>query len=218
MGTWARAIWLSMFVASLALSSWADEKKLPIAEKAGSSTPKAKAAPPQPSTLAELVTQLKDPAVAKRRMAAQQLGARGVRSMEAVPALIEALGDPEPAVRASVAEAIGGIGITAKSAVPALLKSLKDPDPLVRETAAEALSDIGADAPKIIPALVELLNDEDMNVCCAGARAIGDFRAAARDAVPALQQLQKQDKHPLVREAAAEALQIIQKAMQRLDS
>jgi HEAT repeat protein len=169
-------------------------------------------------TVGELKEQLKDKAIVVRRVAAQQLGALGIRALEAVPAMIEALGDPEPVVRASVAEALGGIGVTAKAAVPALLKLLKDSNADVRETAAEALADIGVDAPKVVPALLELLTDADMNVRCAAAKSLGDFRAAARDAVPALEKLKTQDKHPLVREAAVEALQTIQKAMQKLGS
>ena len=65
---------------------------------------------------------------------------------------------------------------------------------------------------------MELLTDSDMNVRCAGAKSIGDFRAAAQDAVPALKKLQQNDKHPLVREAASEALATIQKAVQKLGS
>jgi HEAT repeat protein len=166
----------------------------------------------------ELIKQLKDQSVVNRRTAAQQLGARGVRAVEAVPAMIEALGDSEAVVRSSVAEALGGIGVTAKASVPTLLKLLKDADAGVRETAAEALADIGADAPKVVPALLELLSDKDMNVRCAAAKSLGDYRSAAQDAIPALKKLQQQDKHPFVREAAAEALDTISKAIRRLDS
>jgi len=88
----------------------------------------------------------------------------------------------------------------------------------VRETAAEALADIGVDAPKVVPALLELLSDGDVNVRCAAAKSLGDFRAAARAALPALEKMQKQDKHWLGRDAATEALETIQKALQKLDS
>lgn len=187
-------------------------------EQSGKASPNTPAAATKAATIEELKTQLKDKSPSVRRLAAQQLGGRGVRAMDAVPALIEALNDTEPVVRNGAAEALGGIGITARSAVPALIQRLKDSDANVRETAAESLSDIGVDAPKVIPELLKLLSDEDMNVRCAGARAIGDFRGAAREAVEALKKLQKQDKHPLVREAAGEALETIQRAMQRLDS
>lgn len=188
------------------------------ADLPGKADPNTPAANAKPATIEELKTQLKDKSPSVRRKAAQQLGGRGVRAMEAVPALIDTLGDAEPTVRSSAAEALGGVGIMARAALPALIKLLKDADANVRETAAEALSDIGVDAPKVIPELMNLLSDEDMNVRCAGARAIGDFRGAARDAVEALQKLQKQDKHPFVREAAGDALQTIQRALQRLDS
>src|SRR5262245_26181911 len=195
----------------------ADQKGVPV-EKSAPGKADEKATPAKPPTIAELKTQLKDKSVFLRRTAAQQLGALGIRALEAVPAMIEALGDSESVVRASVAEALGGIGVTAKAAVPTLLKLLKDPNADVRETAAEALADIGVDAPKVVPALLELLSDSDMNVRCAAAKSIGEFRGAAREAVPALEKMQKQDKHALAREAAAEALQTIQKAMQKLGS
>ena len=195
----------------------ADQKGAPP-EKSAQGKADEKAKEVKPPTIAELTAQLKDKTPYVRRLAAQQLGARGIRALEAVPAMIEALGDSEAIVRATVAEALGGIGVTAKAAVPTLLKLLKDPDAYVRETAAEALADIGVDAPKVVPALMELLTDSDMNVRCAGAKSIGDFRAAAQDAVPALKKLQQNDKHPLVREAASEALATIQKAVQKLGS
>ena len=205
-------------VIGFGLTSARGDTKSAKADEPGKASPNAPAAGTKPATIEELKTQLKDKSPKVRRMAAQQLGGRGVRAMEAVPALIDTLNDSDPAVRSTAAEALGGIGVTARSAVPALIKLLKDPDANVRETAAESLSDIGVEAPKVIPELIGLLTDEDMNVRCAGARAIGDFRGAARDAVGALQKLQQNDKHPLVREAAAEALQTIQRAMQRLDS
>lgn len=205
-------------VVGVGLTAARSDTKNAGADQPGKADPKSIPAGTKPATIVELKAKLKDKSASVRRGAAQQLGGRGVRSMEAVPALIETLGDSEAVVRGSAAEALGGIGITARSAVPALLKLLQDPDPNVRETAAESLADIGVDAPKVIPELLKLLTDEDMNVRCAGARSIGDFRGAARDAVGALQKLQQQDKHPLVREAAAEALQTIRKASQQLDS
>jgi hypothetical protein len=57
-----------------------------------------------------------------------------------------------------------------------------------------------------------------MNVRCAAARSIGDFGTAARTAVLALQNAQKNDKHPVVREAAADALKAIDRAARKLDS
>src|SRR5262249_7399784 len=132
-------------------------KPTPPSNEKGGSAGKAKAV--KPPTISELKAQLKDPSANVRRSAVQQLGALGVRAMEAVPAMIDALADAEPTVRTSAAEALGGIGVTAKSAVPTLLKLLKDSDANVRETAAEALADIGVDAPKVVPALLELLND-----------------------------------------------------------
>jgi HEAT repeat protein len=191
-------------------------KPTPPHTEKGVAANRAKAA--KPLTIPELKAQLKDSSAVVRRSAAQQLGSHGVRALEAVPAMIEALADTEPMVRATVAEALGGIGVTAKSAVPTLIKLLKDSNASVRETAAEALADIGVDAPKVVPALMELLSDSDMNVRCAGAKSLGDYRAAARDALPALEKMQKQDKHPFARDAAAEAVQSIKKALQKLDS
>lgn len=188
----------------------------PVKPVAHGADPNAK--PGKAPTIKELTEQLKDKSAQVRRMAVQQLGARGVQSLEAVPNMITALDDSEAAVRASAAEALGGIGVTAKSAVPALLKKLKDASPDVRESAAEALADIGVDAAKVVPALMELLSDGDMNVRCAAASSLGDFRGAARDAIPALEKIKKNDKHPFVREAAADALQTIHKSMQKLDS
>jgi HEAT repeat protein len=188
-------------------------------DASGAAQPGATAAPTAEATIEELIAGLKHKEVSKRRLAALTLGHRGPRAAAAVPALVAALKeDKEPAVRAQAAEALGGIRILAKAALPDLLNALKDADASVRETAAEALADIGSDAAKVIPALLPLLSDADMNVRCAAARSIGDFGTAARTAVPALQNAQKNDKHPFVREAAADALKDIDRATRKLDS
>jgi HEAT repeat protein len=205
---------LAACLISFVAAAPADQK--PVVAKSGQADEKAKNT--NPPTISQLKEQLKDKSPQVRREAAQQLGGRGVRALEAVPAMIDALGDSEALIRASVCEALGNIGVTAKAAVPTLLKLLKDPSADVRETAAEALADIGVDAPKVVPALLELLSDGDVNVRCAAAKSLGDFRAAARAALPALEKMQKQDKHWLGRDAATEALETIQKALQKLDS
>jgi len=68
--------------------------------------------------VAEVAAQLKDKDAKARRLAAQELGRRGVKAVAAVSALKEALSDTAPEVRTAAAEALGGIGVTAKSAVP----------------------------------------------------------------------------------------------------
>src|SRR5205823_7091321 len=118
---------LSVLTAGLlffVVSAPADQKPGPV-EKSSQGQPEDKAKSVKPPTIAELKVQLKDKSAHIRRLAAQQLGAQGIRALEAVPAMIEALGDSEAVVRASVSEALGGIGVTAKAAVPPLLKLLK---------------------------------------------------------------------------------------------
>jgi hypothetical protein len=199
---------------TVALFGRAGAQQIPVPERKAvqdaKTGPAGKAAPVAPATIEELVAGLKDPNPAKRRQSATGLGRHGPRAVVAVPALVAVLkGDKEPAVRSQAAEALGGIGTSARGAVPDLLNALKDEDALVRETAAEALADIKFDGPKVVPALVALLADADMNVRCAAAHSLGDFGAAAQSAVAELKKVQQQDKHPFVREAAADALIIL---------
>jgi len=101
----------------------------PKADKIGPRRSKADAAPLTEQPINELIAALKDPNPSARRQAATQLGARGAKAAEAVPALVTALKeDKEPAMRASAAEALGGIGLAAKAAVPPLLAAFKDAD------------------------------------------------------------------------------------------
>src|SRR4029453_15833301 len=64
-------------------------------------------------SVADVAAQLKDKDLRIRRLAAQELGRRGVKAVTAVPALTEALSDSIAQVRTAAAEALGGIGVTA---------------------------------------------------------------------------------------------------------
>jgi HEAT repeat protein len=177
----------------------------------------AKAPPPKQPTVAELVKQLDDADAKVRRRAAQDLGRRN--DAAAVAPLVATLKkDKEPAVRTAAAEGLGSLKKLAKAAIPDLLAALKDKDALVRETAAESLADINLEPAKVVPALVELLGDSDMNVRCAAATSLGDFKLSAQSAVTALDKVRKNDKHPFVREAADEAIQVINKAVSKVGS
>jgi len=77
-----------------------------------------------------------------------------IRSVDAVPALIQALKDQDVGVRRSVADALGQIGSGAKDAVPGLIQALlQDEDKSVRVAVVWTLGQLGT--PEALKAVEE---------------------------------------------------------------
>jgi HEAT repeat protein len=94
--------------------------------------------------------------------------------------------------------------------VPALIEILaRDTDQGNRALAAEALGRIGVNARPAVKALVAALSVRHHGVRIHAARALGQFEDEAAAAVPRLLDLLNDPQSPQVREAAAEALALI---------
>jgi HEAT repeat protein len=90
----------------------------------------------------DLIRQLKDADVVKRREALRGLGPRTAEAGRIVPALTEALRDDSGYVRRDAALALAKFGAEAREAVPPLTLALKDKDQSVRAAAGAALKKI----------------------------------------------------------------------------
>jgi HEAT repeat protein len=97
-----------------------------------------------PRVVPRLAAVLSDPSPARRKAAAQTLGAMGPDAAGAAPALAKALRDSPPEVKAAAAEALGKIGPPAKAAaLEALLAALGDSRLEVSNAAKDALARVG---------------------------------------------------------------------------
>jgi len=127
------------------------------------------------------------------------------------PALLGALKDPDPGVRKAAASSFRSMEAPPRSAIAALVETLRDPTAEVRAEAAFGL--MGFHSPPArdaVPALsAAFAQDPDRQVRVNAARALGLMGAVARDAVPALR-AGLRDPDERVRDAAAEALQLIE--------
>jgi HEAT repeat protein len=94
----------------------------------------------------DLLRQLKDADVVKRREAVRELAPRSGEADRVVPALTDALRDESGYVRHDAAIALGKFGGTAREAVPALTAALKDREHNVRAAAGTALKKIDPQA------------------------------------------------------------------------
>lgn len=158
---------------------------------------------------------------------------------EALPALADAARDPDWRVRAHVAEALESI--EDPRAVAILVDALDDSSPFVRIRAARSLRPFGPAASEAVPRLVVLLGNVDLSVQRAATEALlavgplaiprlisaveagwprlrarsawilGQFGAAGREALPSLQRA-TEDPDPRVREAASEAVALLEGA------
>lgn len=115
-------------------------------------------------TMAELLNAAKAGAEAARVKAIDEIGARGEKAAEAVPALAAMTTDTSAAVRAHAAHALGAIGLPAKSAATALSGLLKDKDDLVRRQAVKALAAIRPGPQVMVPLFIQLMDDPDEGV------------------------------------------------------
>jgi HEAT repeat protein len=168
-----------------------------------------------------------------RRRAAQTLGKLQGKAAHAAPMLVKLLEDPQYDVHAAAEAALLSIGESAIGPVasglrtddenarrtaltmlsklgplsaPYLIDALKhDPSGYVRVTAAESLGDVKG-APLVVPALIESLNDLEDGIRAASADSLGALGDAAKPAVGMLIVASLQDKEPLVKSKAGQAL------------
>lgn len=153
-----------------------------------------------------------------RNEAALALSKMDPASEDAVAELARALKDPEPAVRMNATRALFRLRAAARPAVPALIESLNDVENhtnldtfthTVRELMARALGRASAGTAEGVPALTAFLEAADSaELRIAAAHALGEVGAEARPAAPGLRNLLR-DANSSVREAAAEALELI---------
>jgi HEAT repeat protein len=127
---------------------------------------------------------LKDDSPRVRRVAAEELGRRGAKAEDAVPALVALLRqDKAEPVRQAAAEALAKVG---PRAVPALVDVLKDREPSSRDAAANSLRLMGPGAKEAVTALAARLKDDSPDVRQRAAEALGAIGPDAKDAAPAL--------------------------------
>jgi HEAT repeat protein len=120
-----------------------------------------------------------------------------------VPTLLEALQDKNPDVRSHAAWNLGQL--RDQRAISELTNALLDP--AVRGWAISALSKIGSDP---LPGLLQLFYRSEADTRRAIAEALGDL--GDHRAIPYLQAAATDDDSPDVRQAAADALLLIEKA------
>ena len=176
-----------------------------------------------------------------RRAAARTLAEAERTETEAIPALVESLRDADPEVRRVSAYALGVRSAEAGSAVPALWELLDDSEGSVRLAAAYALVSIAPDDPApvgvladaarsgdvravvalgqmtsaadaSVAALVQALNSPSSLVRRKAIESLTRVRPESKQAVSALR-ARLRDPDPAVSEAAAEALQAIERPM-----
>lgn len=161
-----------------------------------------------PSILSWIVD-LKHPDEAVRYRAALYLGKFDKRAEIARDALAQ-LAKDETCHVAIRWEAIYSLHAIGPTAVPDLLEIAQHTDTSVRQKAIAALAHLGRDS---VPALIAWLNHDEDQVRRAAAFVLGTLGSDAETAVPALQHaLSDPDRD--VRNAAADALRLIQQATQ----
>ena len=126
--------------------------------------------------------------------------------MPAVGDLVEAFQNGNATVRRHAANALGSMGAEASAAVPVFEGALLDRDKEVRSSAVFVLERIGAAA---VPVLQQALAHEDWLVRRNAADALGRMGTQAKATIPDLENACA-DRDKYVREAAQEALRLIQ--------
>jgi HEAT repeat protein len=142
-------------------------------------------------TTADQIAALKSPDAAAKVAAINQLGAKGAKAAEAVPALTQLLADPSAVVRGQAAHALGQIGEAAKVAAPELVKLVGDADPAVRRNVGDALRRIRPGPQVTVPLFAKLMSDSDPGVRL---RAMNVLADAGEEAMPFLLAALKDEK------------------------
>ena len=152
----------------------------------------------------------KDTADDMRKVVAETLGFLGKEANSACPALAKALQAGGTDVRRAAALSLEKIGPDALSALPELEKAVQDGDRFVRTLALHTIGSFGPAAGKATPALLEGARDQVSEVRLAAIEALG--RVAAKDNQKVLDALKDltRDGQPVIRDAAAAALEKIQ--------
>jgi HEAT repeat protein len=131
-----------------------------------------------------LLPLLEDKEESVRQQAAATCGDLGVRSPEAVEAMLALLASAEVDLRRSAVRALRGVWWEKhEQLAPHLVECLLDPDEEVRQASAEALRAAGKALPgDIAAALKEALHDQSPAVRLAAADALSHCRASAAEA------------------------------------
>lgn len=129
----------------------------------------------------------------------------------AYPALLKIASDTNAPNRRIALYGLGNLGTNAASAIPMLIHTLYDPDPGCAQYAASALGRIALEPESVIPALITALQHQGPLMRWVTADSLAAFGTNAANAVPALRILQS-DPDQYVREAASNALQVINSA------
>ena len=125
-----------------------------------------------PTSVNELIRDLRSPNVERRIKAADQLAKLGPEAEPAVLALISAVGDLNEEVQNKSVAALGRIGRAAKDAVPALANLLKDDDAAKFPAAIDALGSIGPDSMQAKNDLIGFMLGEDARLSVLSCRAL----------------------------------------------
>jgi HEAT repeat protein len=149
-----------------------------------------------------------------RLWAIKALALFGPAARDAVPPLAKILDDSaaESVVRLSVIEALWRIGPAHPQTIPLLLRRVQSPVSTETErelqlAAVEALGAIGSPANAAVPALVRLLDHPDEHLRREAVTALGRMNTAAEITVEPLLNSLASDESPVVRDAAAAAVQ-----------
>jgi HEAT repeat protein len=171
--------------------------------------------PPAQEAVPALRDVLDDPDGEVRREAAFALGAMGEAASPAVPQLTELLQDPDMNVRYAAAYALGKIGPQAMEAKSELVKRLASPDRFLGLVAAWALARVHpecpATSPKSVPVLVKALEQPAPMVQLEAIEALRCLGPLAKDALPGLRELAESTDNAAIRQAAADAIEAIEK-------
>lgn len=151
---------------------------------------------------------LKDPDPGIRADAAGLLGCIGADAETAVPALTALLEEEDFGVLYQAIYALGAFGAAAEPAVAILAKLTAHEQAGV--ISARTLAEIGPAAKAAVPALVERLQDERSWIRSSAAHGLGGIGPEAAVAIPALERAAEGDEDERVRQAATEAIEVIQ--------
>jgi HEAT repeat protein len=140
------------------------------------------------------------------------LGAIGPEAAAATPELIKSLSRPDEEVQYTACYALGRIGPAAADATEALRNNLTSDDPFLRLASVWALLKIHPQNPRLqafaVPLLIGGLQHEREQVRLEAATTLGELGQAAKESLPTLKKA-LEDESPLVRVAAAEAIERI---------
>lgn len=184
---------------------------------------KIRPAPEIPEELRALIHDLESQDTAVRTQAAMSLSLRGAKAQAAIPALTRAMKDEEKAVRRWAALALGKMAPESKSALAELGRVAEsDADEQVRRNAKAAIEKIHAAAgaaatgeggdPEVLRLMSALAGDQPMARMRA-AMDLGQMGARAKAALPALTEASRTDTDTYARQAEADALAKIEKAV-----